>query len=107
MSAFDKFCACLAIPVGFCFMALGAFGVLFGSKAHFTLPPILGGLPFFMGWAMSITLIRYWKLSRPNSDDEFRDGERSPDDFGDDGTPGWTLPKYSGKNTNSQSPSDP
>ena len=44
-------------------MILGAFGVIFGNNAHFTLPPILGGLPFFLGWAMCVGLIKYWRLS--------------------------------------------
>lgn len=40
MNLFDKICACLAIPMGAAFMLLGAFGLMFGSNAHFTLPPI-------------------------------------------------------------------
>ena len=94
MSTFDKFCACIAIPIGFCFMALGAFGALFGSSAHFTLPPMLGVLPFFLGWAMSITLIRCCNSSKSNGDDDCRDARRDPNDSGDDGAPGWTLPTY-------------
>jgi hypothetical protein len=64
MTTFDKVCAVVAIPLGFVFMVLGAFGFLMGSSAHFTLPPILGGLPFLAGWAMSVTLIRFWSLSK-------------------------------------------
>lgn len=60
MSGFDKLCACVAIPVGFVFLILGVFGFFAGSSAHFTLPPLLGGVPFLLGWAMSITLIRFW-----------------------------------------------
>ena len=48
MSVFDKICAVPTIVVGVIFMVLGAFGVIFGCKANFTLPPILGGLPFFL-----------------------------------------------------------
>ena len=63
MTTFDKACAVIAIPIGVIFMVLGAIGLFTGSNANFTLPPILGGLPFFLGWAMSIPLIRYWKIS--------------------------------------------
>ncbi|UCF13954.1 MAG: hypothetical protein JSU94_09570 [Phycisphaerales bacterium] len=63
MTTFDKACAVLAIPIGVIFMVLGAIGLFTGAKAHFALPPILGGLPFFLGWAMSIPLIRYWRIS--------------------------------------------
>jgi len=63
MTGFDKVCAVLAIPIGIVFMVLGAVGLFTGSKANFSLPPILGGLPFFLGWGMSIPLIRYWRIS--------------------------------------------
>ncbi len=63
MTVFDKVCAVLAIPFGVVFMILGAIGLFTGSSAHFTLPPILGAIPFFVGWAMSVPLIRYWKIS--------------------------------------------
>ena len=64
MTTFDKVCACLAIPIGFLFMAIGVFGLFFGASAEFTLPPVLGALPFLLGWAMSVTLIRYWRRDR-------------------------------------------
>jgi hypothetical protein len=78
MNAFDKICACLAIPVGIVFLILGVIGLFMGSSAHFTLPPGLGGLPFFLGWAMSITLIRFWRLSNRSwggvaDDEEFEE----------------------------------
>lgn len=63
MTGFDKLCAVFAIPIGIVFMVLGAVGLFTGSKANFSLPPILGGLPFFLGWGMSIPLIRYWRIS--------------------------------------------
>lgn len=66
MTAFDKICATLAIPCGLLLMALGFVGLFTGSKAHFTLPPVLGALPFFLGWAMSITLIRFWRRNPPS-----------------------------------------
>ena len=63
MNLFDKICAVPTIAVGAIFMALGGFGLVFGCNAHFTLPPILGGLPFFLGWGMCVVLIKYWRLS--------------------------------------------
>ena len=69
MSAFDKICAVPTIIVGAVFLALGAFGLIFGCNAHFTLPPILGGLPFFLGWGMCVVLIKYWRLSASLNDD--------------------------------------
>ena len=75
MNAFDKICACLAIPIGIVFLILGGVGFFAGSSAHFALPPVLGGLPFFLGWAMSITLIRFWTLSNRGWDDVSDDEE--------------------------------
>jgi len=66
MTAFDKICATLAIPIGIIFMVLGIVGLFAGSKAHFALPPVLGALPFLVGWAMSITLIRFWRRRPPS-----------------------------------------
>ena len=66
MTTFDKICAALSIAVGAIFMVLGAFGLIFGSKAHFTLPPIIGGLPFFLGWGMCVPLVKFWKMSNRN-----------------------------------------
>lgn len=63
MNLFDKICACIAIPVGAIFMLLGAVGLFTGSSAHFQLPPLLGGLPFLLGWAMCIVMIKAWRSS--------------------------------------------
>jgi len=63
MTLFDKICATLSIAIGAVFMILGGIGLFTGAKAHFTLPPILGALPFFLGWGMCIPLIKYWKMS--------------------------------------------
>lgn len=63
MTAFDKICAALSIVIGAVFMVLGAIGLFTGAKAHFTLPPPLGVLPFFLGWGMCVPLCRYWKMS--------------------------------------------
>jgi len=63
MTLFDKICAALSIAVGAVFMVLGVGGLFTGAKAHFTLPPILGALPFFLGWGMCVPLVWYWKMS--------------------------------------------
>ena len=62
MNVFEKLCMVLTIPVGAVFMALGAIGLFTGSNAHFTLPPILGVAPFFLGFAMCVCLVKYWRL---------------------------------------------
>jgi hypothetical protein len=61
MTSFDKFCALLTIPIGAFFVVMGAFGLFTGSNAHFALPPVLGFLPFLLGWSMCVTLIRFWR----------------------------------------------
>ena len=61
MTRFDKFCAILSIPTGIIFLILGGIGLFVGSNANFALPPVLGVLPFFLGWTMCVTTIRYWR----------------------------------------------
>ena len=79
MNLFDKICAVIAIPIGIIMMMLGVVGLFVGSNAHFTLPPVLGGLPFFMGWAMSITLIRFW--SATNKQNQGEQEPPAPDEY--------------------------
>ena len=64
MGAFDRVCAVPAFLLGAVFILLGAFGVFFGSNAHFTLPPILGGIPFFVGWGIVRPIWLIWKANR-------------------------------------------
>ena len=66
MNTFDKLCACLAIPIGAIFMLLGIVGLFTGARAHFTLPPLLGVLPFFLGWAMCVSLVKCWLKTNEN-----------------------------------------
>jgi len=63
MSTFDKLCSMLAIPIGALFMLLGIVGLFAGAKAAFTLPPVVGVLPFFLGWAMCVVPLKLWSLS--------------------------------------------
>ena len=64
MGTFDRICAVLAFLLGAVMLLLGVFGVFFGSNAHFTLPPILGGLPFFFGWGIVRPIWVAWKTKR-------------------------------------------
>ena len=61
MSQFDRFCSLLTIPVGIFFLVIGGIGMFAGSNAHFNLPPVLGFLPFLIGWNMCVTMIRFWR----------------------------------------------
>lgn len=45
-------------------MILGVVGLFIGSNASFELPPVLGFLPFILGWAMCVTMIKFWKLQK-------------------------------------------
>jgi hypothetical protein len=66
MTTFDKICALFSILAGALFMILGVVGFFAGARANFRLPPILGGLPFLLGWGMCIPLVRYWRMSDQN-----------------------------------------
>ena len=68
MTVFDKICAALSIAIGAIFMLMGVIGLFVGSKAHFVLPPILGGLPFLLGWGMCVPLVKYWRMSNRAKD---------------------------------------
>ena len=83
MSTFEKVCAGLAIVLGAIFMLMGVFGLFAGVRAHFTLPPVLGVVPFFVGYGICVPLVRYWTMSnrvRPFRSDP---GSEEPD-FSDD-----------------------
>ena len=64
MSPFDKFCAGTAFLLGVVLLVLGAFGVAFGCNANFTLPPVLGILPAFVGWGIARAVHIAWKVPR-------------------------------------------
>ena len=63
LNVFDKICAVFAILLGGLFMILGELGVFTGCKAHFTLPPVMGILPVFVGWGIVKSIIVAWKNS--------------------------------------------
>jgi hypothetical protein len=63
MTSFDKLAALLSIPLGAILLGLGVVGLFAGSSAHFSLPPVLGALPFLAGWTLCVTSIRFWLRS--------------------------------------------
>ena len=67
MNLFDKFCACLAFALGVVFLAIGILGLVFGARAQFTLPPILGALPALFGWGIVKSVVVAWKARRPSA----------------------------------------
>ena len=69
MSGFDRFCAVLAGGLGAILMLMGLFGLFAGLKAHFSLPPILGLFPAFVGWGVIRSVMLAWNVSQDSSDD--------------------------------------
>ena len=64
MNVFDKVCGVLAFCLGVVFLILGVLGVFVGCKAHFTLPPLLGILPAFIGWGIVRPIYVAWNTPR-------------------------------------------
>ena len=67
MTGFDKFCSYLAILFGILLLILGSFGLFFGSRAHFTLPPFLGVFPAFVGWGIYKSVRLAWTVDTPHN----------------------------------------
>jgi len=65
MNIFDKVCAVVAFVLGAILIVLGVVGLFTGCKANFTLPPILGAIPAFVGWGIVKAVIVAWKSSSP------------------------------------------
>jgi len=83
MNQFDRFCAAFAFVLGLVLLLLGAFGVFLGSKAHFSLPPLLGGLPALVGYGIVRAVNVAWKVRPPNEEPQL-EGEpyaENPDGF--------------------------
>ena len=74
MTLFDKICAVLALILGVVLLLLGAIGLFFGSSANFSLPPVLGCLPFFVGWGIFRSVLIAWRSS--NQIRTFEDNQR-------------------------------
>ena len=64
MNIFDKICAVLAFCFGVVLILLGIPGLFIGCSAHFTLSPVLGLLPAFIGWGIVRPIVVAWKSSK-------------------------------------------
>jgi hypothetical protein len=62
MNTFDKICAGGAFVLGIVFLVLGALGLFAGSRAQFTLPPVFGVLPAFVGWGILRSVWFAWNM---------------------------------------------
>jgi hypothetical protein len=62
MNTFDRICAATAFALGVVLLALGALGTFTGCRAHFTLPPVLGVFPAFVGWGILRAIVIAWKV---------------------------------------------
>jgi hypothetical protein len=60
MNAFDKCCAAVAFVLGIGFIVLGVIGLFAGCRADFTLPPVLGVIPAFVGWGIVRAVYCAW-----------------------------------------------
>ena len=60
LTAFEKLCAVLAFALGIGFLLLGVIGLFTGCRANFSLPPVLGVLPAFIGWGIIRPIIKSW-----------------------------------------------
>ena len=63
MTLFDKICAVPALIFSVILLLLGGIGFFLGSSANFSLPPILGCLPFFIGWGIFRSVLIAWRSS--------------------------------------------
>lgn len=76
MNVFDKICAALAFALGAVFLVAGVAGAVFGCRAHFTLPPVLGVLPAFVGWGIVRAVYLAWRRPPVPPPDQWPDGFR-------------------------------
>lgn len=63
MTIFDKACALAAVLLGLLLLTLGAIGLFAGCSANFSLPPVLGIVPAFVGWGIIRPVYLAWTLS--------------------------------------------
>jgi len=69
MNGFDRFCAVLAglLAAVLMLMLMGVIGLFAGSSAHFSLPPVLGVLPAFVGWGIIRSIMLAWNVDSKGS----------------------------------------
>lgn len=63
MTIFDKACAVAACLLGVLLVLLGIFGLFAGCSANFSLPPVLGVIPAFVGWGIVRPVYVAWTHS--------------------------------------------
>jgi hypothetical protein len=61
MNIFDKICIGVAFIMGVILLGLGVLGLFEGCNAHFSLPPLWGVIPAFVGWGIVRSVIVAWK----------------------------------------------
>ena len=61
MNIFDKICIGVAFIMGVILLCLGVLGLFEGCNAHFSLPPLWGVIPAFVGWGIIRSVIVAWK----------------------------------------------
>ena len=61
MNIFDKSCAVFSFVLGGLLLLLGVMGLFVGCNANFTLPPILGVIPAFVGWGIVRSIWVAWR----------------------------------------------
>jgi hypothetical protein len=64
MSSFDKLCGAMAFLLGGILLISGTFGLFAGCSASFTLPPVLGAIPAFVGWGIVRSVRVAWNVQR-------------------------------------------
>lgn len=73
MTTFDKICAAPAAILGGLFLLLGVFGLFAGASAHFSLPPVLGVIPAFIGWGILRAIYIAWQAPAAAADEPAND----------------------------------
>ena len=63
MNTFDKVCAALTFVLGLVLLV----GLFTGSKASFSLPPILGAVPALVGWGILKSIVVAWNPGKRSS----------------------------------------
>jgi hypothetical protein len=83
LNSFDKFCAAPAFLLGIVFLILGVLGLFGGCRANFTLPPILGVAPAFVGWGILRAIYVGWNVpdDRRHPPNQHGDAQWGDDEF--------------------------
>ena len=77
MTTFDRICAGAGAVLGVALLLLGVLGLFAGCKAHFSLPPVLGVLPAFVGWGILKAVKVAWNVPTDETDRPYDDHENA------------------------------